>query len=250
MTTGQTALAMKREDLERIPPYQRIVAIISARIADGTYAPGSKLPAEPQFRAEFGVSLMTLRKALAVLADQGLVFAEKGRGTYIRTMSLGDAAFKLEQMNIGWLDDSAEIRLLSVSTTKAAPDVAEKLAIAPGARVVFLRRVILKDNTPAMYNAEYVVFDARQPLVESQLQLTTLDGVLQGAHGSGFPRGKIKLTALSLDEETAGVLEVATGSAALCLAHVFEDATRTPVSWGRIFMRADLFQLTAQLGPE
>ncbi len=249
MTASNTAPATSKED-DRLPPYQRIAAIISARVADGTYAPGSKLPAEPQFRTEFGVSLMTLRKALAVLADQGLVHAEKGRGTYIRTIALTDSIFKLEQPNNGWLDESTESRLLGVSTVKADPQVAEKLAITPGTRVVYLRRLILKCQIPAMYYIEYVVFDARKPLIESQLQLTTLDGVLQAARGSGFSRGNVKLTARCLDEEAAQILQVPACSAALCLEHVFEDGTRKPMSWGRFLMRADLFQLSAQLGPE
>jgi DNA-binding GntR family transcriptional regulator len=249
-TAGHTTPATDKDAHDHVPPYQQIAAIISARIADGTYAPGSKLPAEPQFRGEFGVSLMTLRKALALLADQGLVYAEKGRGTYIRTIALADTVFKLEQPDNGWLGEHTEIRLLGVSTMKADPEVAKKLAIAPGTRVVSLRRLITKNETAAMYHVEYVLFDAKKPLIESQLQLTTLDGVLQAAGGSGFSRGKVRLTAQILDQEAAGILEVPTGSAALCVEHLFEDGDRVPVSWGRFLMRADLFQLSAQLGPE
>jgi DNA-binding GntR family transcriptional regulator len=250
MTATCATTEASKDDSDRMPPYQRIAAIVSARIADGTYAPGSRLPAEPQFRSEFGVSLMTLRKALAVLADQGLVYAEKGRGTYIRTIALSDTVFKLEQLDTGWLDESTEIRLLGVSTVKADSQVAQMLAITPGTRVVCLRRLILKQGTPAMYHVEYVIFDPRKPLIESQLQLTTLDGVLQAARGSGFSRGKVMLTAQCLDEEAAQILEVPARSPALCLEHVFEDGSRTPVSWGRFLARGDLFQLSAQLGPE
>lgn len=234
--------------MQRVPPYQQIVATISERIANGTYAPGSKLPAEAQFSAEFGVSFMTLRKALAVLADQGLVYAEKGRGTYIRAISLNDATFRLEQLDSSWIDDSVEVKLLGVSTTKATPHIAERLGVTEDTRVVCLRRLILKDSHPAMYHLEYVIFDPHQPLVESQLQLTTLNGVLQAARGGGFLRGKVKLTALNLDDEAAAILGVPVGSAALSLEHVFEDADHGPVSWGRFLLRADLFRLTAELG--
>ncbi len=240
----------KITDEARVPAYMHIVSLIQERIADGTYAPGSKLPPETQFCTEFGVSAMTLRKALAVLADQGLVHAEKGRGTYIRSIALTDTVFKLEQLGIDWLNSSAEIRLLGASTVKASVKVADMLKVHPGDRVVYLKRLVVKDGTPGMYHVEYLVSDVRQPLIESQLQLTSLQGVLDPARGRGFPHGRVKLQALSLDDKSAAILQVPSGSAALCLEHVFENSDRRPMSWGWFLMRADLFQLTGQLGPD
>jgi GntR family transcriptional regulator len=234
----------------RAPAYAKIAALVRARIIDGTYPPGSKLPPEIQFCTEFGVSAMTLRKALSVLAEQGLVFAEKGRGTYIRSIALTDTVFKLEQLGTDWLSSSAEIRLLGASTAKASDQVAEMLSITPGDRVVYLRRLILKNGTPGMYHVEYLVSDVRQPLIESQLQLTSLQGVLDAARGKGFPYGRVKLRAECLDEEAATILQVAPGSAALCLEHIFANSDHRPMSWGWFLMRADLFQLTGQLGSE
>ncbi|MBN1322286.1 MAG: GntR family transcriptional regulator [Thermoleophilia bacterium] len=232
------------------PAYARIAALVRQRIADGTYAPGSKLPPETQFCTEFGVSAMTLRKALAILAHQGLVHAEKGRGTYIRSIALADTVFKLGQLGGDWLNDSVEIRLLGASTAKASPEVAKMLAVAPGDRVVYLRRLILRDEVPGMYHVEYLVSDVRQPIVESQLQLTSLQGVLDPARGRGFPYGRVRLRAECLDEQAAQVLQVAPGSPALCLEHVFENSDHRPMSWGWFLMRGDLFQLTGQLGPD
>jgi len=97
---------------DKAPAYARIAAIVRNRIVDGTYPPGSKLPPETQFCAEFGVSAMTLRKALSVLTDQGLVFAERGRGTYVRSLALTDTVFKLEQWGSDWFSSTTEIRLL------------------------------------------------------------------------------------------------------------------------------------------
>jgi len=122
------------------------------------------------------------------------------------------------------------------------------LSVKPGDRVVFLRRLIVKNGTPGMYHEEYLVSDVRQPLIESQLQLTSLRGVLDAARGRGFPYGRVTLRALCLDDQAAKVLEVAPGSAALRLEHIFENSEHRPISWGWFLMRADLFQLTGQLG--
>lgn len=247
--TGQLDTDQQNPGQDKAPAYAKIATTVRKRIVDGTYPPGSKLPPETQFCAEFGVSPMTLRKALSVLADQGLVFAERGRGTYVRSLALTDTVFKLEQWGSDWFNSStAEIRLLGASTAKADCQVAEMLSVKPGDRVVFLRRLIVKNGIPGMYHEEYLLSDVRQPLIESQLQLTSLQGVLDAARGRGFPHGRVRLRALCLDDEAARLLEVAPGSAALRLEHIFENSERRPISWGWFLMRADLFQLTGELG--
>ena len=233
----------------RVPAYLQIAAAISERIGEGVHGPGSRLPSESQFCAEFGVSAMTLRKALGVLAEQGLVYAEKGRGTFVRSLALGDTVFRLEELGSLWRDDSADIALLEAATTKADTKIAQMLKVEPGTRVTFLRRLIKNRGIPTMYHVEYIVFDARRPLVESQLQLTTLHGVLEAARGGGFALGRVILRAQRVDETAAPVLDMVEGTPVLCLEHVFEDHAQRPVSWGWFVMRADMFQLTAQLGP-
>ncbi len=235
-------------DIVDAPVYLRIAHAISDRIVAGIYPPGTQLPSESRFTAEFGVSPMTLRRALATLAEQGLVYAEKGRGTFVRSLALGDSLFHLEQGDGKWLDDASEVRLLSAKTSRASARVAERLLIAPGQRVVYLRRLVFTGNVPSMYHMEYVVFDPHRPLVESQLQITSLHGVLQAARGVGFARGEVTLRASSLPDEAASALEQAPGSPCFCLEHVFQDADRQPVSWGWFMLRSDIFLLRAQLG--
>jgi DNA-binding GntR family transcriptional regulator len=230
--------------------YQRIVETVTKRIASGEYGPGSRLPSESGFCAEFGLSPMTVRRALNILSERGLIWTEQGRGTFVRSLGLSDSIFRLEGLESGWFGGDAEVRLLSACTTAASGTVAGMLAIRPGDRVVYLRRLVVKDERPAMYHVEYVVFDARRPLVESQLQLTSLGGLFETAGGKGFPRGKVTLRAVSLSAEAARVLEEPNGAAAFCLEHVFEDVERRPVSWGWFLLRSDLSHLCARLGPE
>jgi len=240
-----TDVATTREDM---PIYLQIAEVIARRVASGSYRPGTRLPSEAQFTAEFGVSPMTLRRALAVLTDQGVVYAEKGRGTFVRSFALSDSLFRLEQRDGRWLDESSAVRLLAAQTVKAVESVSEKLGIAVGQRVVYLRRLVLTSDIPSMYHMEYVIFDPRRPLVESQLQITSLHGVLEAARGEGFPRGHVTIRASSLPDEAADALKERPGAPCFCLEHLFEDGDGRPVSWGWFLLRADVFQLRAQLG--
>jgi DNA-binding GntR family transcriptional regulator len=245
------ALAGQETDPKRTPIYQTIADTLAERIGSGTYEPTKRLPSESQLCAEFGVSPLTVRKAVSILANQGLVWSEQGRGTFVRSPSLSDAVFTLDELSGRLLDESTEIRLLSASSQKADAGVAKMLGVEPGTRVIHLRRLVFdEDKRPVIYHTEYVVHDPRRPLVESQLQMTSPHGLLESGRGRGFTRGEIKLRAVSLDDDAAQALGKTPGAPALRLEHIFRENNGRQVSWGEFFLNADLFQLETVLGPE
>ncbi len=64
-------------------PFEQLAAILRQRISDGTYPPGSRLPTLLALESESGLSPMTVRRAVKLLADEGLVRSRPGRGTFI-----------------------------------------------------------------------------------------------------------------------------------------------------------------------
>lgn len=232
------------------PAYLRIVSALAERVSSGVYPAGSRLPSGSQLCKEFGVSPMTVRRALLILQDQGLVSGKQGQGTFACSVDLADTEFRLDSRTGEWLDESAEIRILSASMTRADEKVAAMLHVPLDSRVVFLRRLVSNAGNPAMYHTEYITYDPRRPLVESQLQLTSLHAFLDSGRARRFPRGELTLTAVNLDAESAQALGQPEGALALRLEHVFQESDHTPVSWGWFLLRAELFRLRARLGPD
>ncbi|WP_395103877.1 GntR family transcriptional regulator [Actinomadura sp. SCN-SB] len=66
------------------PLFQQIAAILRGRIADGTYAPGKRMPSARAIADEFGVTRGTAVAALDVLKAEGLIYGVRGRGTFPR----------------------------------------------------------------------------------------------------------------------------------------------------------------------
>lgn len=64
-------------------PFEQLAAILRQRIADGTYPPGSRLPTLLVLEAESGLSPMTVRRAVRLLAKEGWVRPRPGRGTFV-----------------------------------------------------------------------------------------------------------------------------------------------------------------------
>jgi DNA-binding GntR family transcriptional regulator len=246
-TRAGRARAAARSSYE--PAYLQIANALAEQIGAGVYRPGDQLPTEPQLRARFGVSPVTIRRAVNLLLDWGLVTTTQGKGTFVRSLDIGEAVFKLHGITEMWTgDESVEVMLLEARIRPGDGPAAFMLHREPGEHLVYLRRLIKRRGVPLIYQVEHVVYDEHRPLVESQLQVTSLDGLLRAGRGEGVPSGRLTIQAVSLDAEAAKCLRVPEGSAAFCLEHLFWDFEGEPVSWGRFLCRADQFRLSTDIG--
>jgi GntR family transcriptional regulator len=67
------------------PPYVQVADDLRAAIAAGRYAAGERLPSGRDLARQYGVALMTMQRALGVLADEGYVALYKSRGAFVRS---------------------------------------------------------------------------------------------------------------------------------------------------------------------
>jgi GntR family transcriptional regulator len=81
--------------------YAALAAALRARVVAGEWPPGSALPAEQTLAAEHGVALGTLRRALELLADQGLIERIHGRGTFVRAGMTGGTMMRFFRFGEG-----------------------------------------------------------------------------------------------------------------------------------------------------
>jgi DNA-binding GntR family transcriptional regulator len=231
------------------PAYLHIANAIADRIGAGSYRSGDQLPTEAQLRAEFGVSPMTVRRAINILLDRGLVTTTQGKGTFVRALDLGEAVFRLQEITDTWVgDDSVGVLLLEASIAPANERVAAMLECPLDTPTVYMRRLIRRRDVSLIYQLEHVMYDEHRPLVEAQLQITSLDGLLYSARGRGIPSGRLSIQAVSLSADEAPFLGVPEGSPAFCLEHLFRDFDGRPVSWGVFLCRAEQFRLTTHIG--
>jgi DNA-binding GntR family transcriptional regulator len=236
-------------DRTREPAYLLIANEIADEIGAGFYRPGDQLPTEAQLRARYGVSPMTVRRGISILLERGLVSTTQGKGTFVRTLDMGEAIFHLQEITDLWADDaSVEVLLLKARIIPADETVAAMLELPLGDQIVHLRRLIKRNGVPLVYQLEHVVYDAHRPLVEAELQVTSLEGLLRSPLVVGVPSGRLTIQAVSLDTDAAAALRVPEGAPAFCLESLFHDFDGRPVSWGHFLCRADQFRLTSQLG--
>ncbi|MFG2294810.1 GntR family transcriptional regulator [Streptomyces sp. NPDC048603] len=146
------------------PAYLRVAGDLRRKIVDGSLPPHTRLPSQARIREEYGVSDTVALEARKVLMAEGLVEGRSGSGTYVREQpvprrvhrsayrSAGSSTpFRQEQAEAGargtW-DSSSE-------RVEAPEEIAERLGIAPGDRVMRTRYVFRDAGEPMMLSTSW-----------------------------------------------------------------------------------------------
>ncbi|MGP3964385.1 GntR family transcriptional regulator [Nonomuraea sp. 3N208] len=105
------------------PPYARIAGDIKRRIADGRLRPGDRVPSTRQLARDWGVALATATKALAVLAQEGVVVAEPRVGTVVAERGGGRVARRPEISGSGRMRERIVRAAIEIADAEGLPDV-------------------------------------------------------------------------------------------------------------------------------
>jgi GntR family transcriptional regulator len=211
-------------------------------IASGQLRPGDQLPTEQELAAWLGVSRMTLRHALAELAQRGLVTRTVGRsgGTFVAEPKLVQdltvlAGFSEQLRKHGLV---AGARVLAASEIPASRAAAAALEIEVGEPVYEVRRLRLADGTPILI--EHSLFPARHcpGLIESRLD-GSLYELLEQKYGQRPYRAKESLEPVTAGVREAEALQVAEGAPLMLVERTAYTQSGVPLEYARDLFRGD-----------
>lgn len=130
--------------------YGALAAALRQRVVDGEWPPGTALPAETRLAAEHGVALGTLRRALQLLADDGLIERQHGKGTFVRGGLVGAPMLRFFRFGVGD-GEVPQSRILSRQVVVASAEVVRRLGIARGEPVLRLQRLRSLGGQPRLF---------------------------------------------------------------------------------------------------
>ncbi len=142
-----------------LPLYHQLKQWLYERILTGEFSPGAQLPGELELCERFGLSRGVVRQALSELGHEGLVSRERGRGTFVSVPKTPEGLIS----GLRGLADDAALRGETVESTvlllrerSAGTEVARRLELEPGERVVELERLRTIDGVPHVLVMTYL----------------------------------------------------------------------------------------------
>jgi len=145
---------MSDQPQEKGPRYLKVKEHIMARIASGEFGPGSRVPSENELVSRFGLSRMTVNRALRELAADGWLKRRPGVGSFVRQPPARGSL--LAPRDIARRGHQHGSRVIARETLAAADDVAEGFAIEPGRPIFRLVMVHDEDMVPVQLEERLV----------------------------------------------------------------------------------------------
>jgi GntR family transcriptional regulator len=231
------------------PPFVQLANILKAQIDRGVYLTRDRLPSESELCKRYQVSPMTVRRCIKTLLDQGIVKTIQGSGTYVKALDLERVTFSMEEFyNVFREETKTRVKILEASIIRADELTANRLSIPPGDRAILIKRLLIQDGDPVVHHKAHLIYDPALPIVEAELEVTSLHGLFVGNGETNLKRAEMTIEAAVLTQEEADRLNTFPGQPAFRLEHTFYDFEDRPVSWGRFTCRGDRFRFTATVG--
>ncbi|NGM18917.1 GntR family transcriptional regulator [Roseomonas stagni] len=214
------------------PLYAQTEAILTRRIADGVWAPGSMIPPEPDLAAELGVSPGTVRKALGGLERRRLIERRQGRGTFVAAHTSERALFHF--FRITALDGQRRAptsHVLDCATLASSAAEAAPLGLEAGAALHRVKRARLIGGAACILERIWLP-EARFPgfaLPVGREMTDELYVLYQRDHGVTIARAEERLAAIAAPAEDAALLGLREGAPLLEVARIAFDLQDRPV---------------------
>ncbi len=165
---------------DALAPYARVKQFLKEGLAGGTWPPGALMPSEADLVAQFGVSRMTVNRALKELQAEGLVERSQGVGTFAARLHRVSSTLTIrdlhEEIEARGHHHHAVVHLQREE--KAATALAAQLGLAPGARVFHTLIVHHENGVPLQCEDRYVNPACSADYLKSDFTKTTPTQVL------------------------------------------------------------------------
>jgi len=227
---------------------QRVYLLLRDEILRGARAAGTTLPGELRLAELHGVSRVTIRRALAALAADGLIERRPGAGTTVVGNALPEtgiaADFATLMPQLVQMGRSTTARLLAYAYVDPPPAVAEALRTRD--RVQWAVRVRLMGDQPFSHLTTHVPEAIAQDFSEADLATTPLFRLLERS-GVVVDHADQSISATLATPEVAEALDIAAGSALIALTRVVYDVAGRGVEHLSALYRPDRFRLAMTL---
>lgn len=244
MSTAQDGPVLQKLQLR----YLRVQRALAEEIARSHGGPGSLLPPERGLAEHFGVSRVTLRRALAELEREGVV-TRVGSRWAVGGSPIGEPPNAL--MSFSEMAETRGLRatatVLGARVRAATLDEADTLGLAPGAPLFELERLRAMDGVPIMVDRSCLPASLVPGIDRTDFSRTSLYELLETSYDVRPTRARFTVEAVAADERRAQLLDLEAGQPLLRCVQQTEDQTGRPIEVCEMVYRGDRYRFRATL---
>lgn len=244
VSTRQDGPVLERLQLR----YHRVQQALAEEIARSRWGPGSLLPPERALAEHFGVSRVTLRRALAELEREGVVTRNGSRWT-VGSSPIGEppnALMSFSEM-AGTRGLRASATVLSAQRRAATLDEADTFGLAPGAFLFELERLRALDGIPTLIDRSCLPASLVPGIEETDFSRASLYEELEIRYAVRPTNARFTVEAVAADEYRARLLDLEPGQPLLRCVQQTQDQTGRLIELCEMVYRGDRYRFHATL---
>jgi GntR family transcriptional regulator len=232
------------------PLYEQIKEYILHHIHAGTFQPNTRIPSERDLSKQFGVSRLTVNKAIKELIQDGRLYVQIGKGTFISDESIDQqldvlTSFTEEMANRG---QETYSRVLRAEVLPVEDETARTLEIPLGVDVVLLRRVRLAGNRPVALETSAIIASLCPDMLEKHdFAQESLYYVLRTEYGVKLTHAEQVFEARAATTHEAKYLQLETGDPVLAITRTTFNDKNKPIEFVQSVYRGDRYKFRAVL---
>ncbi|NDZ80914.1 GntR family transcriptional regulator [Streptomyces sp. SID10853] len=246
-TTDTSAASSEPSPARRADRARNVAEVLRQQAAAGLYPTGF-LPDERLLSKDFAVSRNTVRQALLILRDEGLVERRRGVGTVLLNRKHSHPLERLAGLaetlkSHGTVDNEVRAR----GTVVPPAQVARRLSVPDGEPVVRLERLRRLDGRPLSLDLTYLPADIGLPLLDLDLENQDVFALIEQSCGQRLGAAEVTVQAVNADPHTARILAAPVGTALFAVERLSRLADGRPVDLEFLSVRGDRLTLQADL---
>lgn len=193
--------------------WRRVADGIERDIAEGRFTAGTKLPGETDIAETYRVNRHTVRRALAALAERGLVRAERGSGTYVEAPRISYPLSSRTRFSeiVGAGGREPRGQLIAASEEGAPRALARELGVATGAPLVRIDALRLADRMPICVSTSWLPAERFPDAGAIFARVRSMTALLAHYGVRDYRRASTRITAAVVDAGDAARLDLALG---------------------------------------
>jgi GntR family phosphonate transport system transcriptional regulator len=211
--------------------WRQVADGIERGIAEGRFAAGERLPGETEIAETYRVNRHTVRRALAALAERGLVRAERGSGTYVEAPRL---AYPLRSRTrfseiVGAGGREPRGQLIAANEEPATRELARQLGLKVGATLIRIESVRLADRAPICVSTSWLSAEQFPDAGKIFGNVRSMTKLLEHYGIRDYRRGSTRITAAIAEATDAARLDLTLGRPVLVVDSTDVDADGKPL---------------------
>ena len=214
--------------------YIQIANELRNNIQQQTYQPGDKLPTEKNLSERFNVNRHTIRNAIALLKEEGLIRIDRGRGMFVaKTLikyPIGERVRYNESLKAQGIKASYEkLKSVEIPADKA---IADALKIEVGAPVILIERIGLANDRPISIGSSYFSAELFPHLIKFWESYSSISKLLKEIYNRDHIRRSTRVCARIVREVDARLLQIPANYPILLAQSINCDRDETIVEYG------------------